>query len=293
MNEAPIKTLEEEVWEYVSTLRNSPEARMKSRELFYKKFGQENSSGQFGYGDSEISFLGWEVRSVLQPPDATPPGSAWWSHVNLWFIFLSELGARAYELGFSKPKLPIAAQFWIGFIETPSPASWYRAHNSSIIDGYLKYPDLAELETMPEKLFINMVLYRLLYAQSMVEGEFVFPKLGKILGDPRGGAVKFITSLDAYYPDHYPMTKEEINDILGKTHSLDEIGVKILDDVLIETELTTLYAHASEWNRQPLLKQLISTDKPCYPNNTILPDTQKSWLIRLLLWLRKVLFSKN
>ena len=286
-----LKKLEDEVWKYVETLRDSPEARLQSRDAFYKKYGQENGSEKFGYGDSEIAFFGWEERSVLRPPHADPPGSEWWSNVNLWFIYLSELGGKAYQVGFTKSKLPVAAQFWLTFIEEPGPLNWYRAHNSSIIDGYLTYPGLAEKESTPEKIFINMVLYRLLYAQSMVEGDFMLPKLGKVLGDPRGGAVQFITGLDAYYPDHYPMTQEEIREVLGKTHSLDELGVKFLDDVLIEPELTQLYNHASNWNKQPALNALIVNHQPAYPNGAHLPVTNKGCLISTLIWLRKIIFK--
>lgn len=284
--------LENEVWKYAETLRNRPEARLQSRDAFYIKYGQENTSEKYGYGASEIAFLGWEERCVLRPPDANPPGSAWWSNVNLWFIYLSELGAKAYQVGFPKSKLPVAAQFWVSFIEDPNPQIWYKAHNSSIIDGYLKYPQLAKKENFPEKIFINMVLYRLLFAQSMVEGKFLFPKLGKILGDPRGNSVEFITHLDAYYPSSYPMSKKDINEVLGKVHSLGELGVKFLDDVLIEPELTHLYHEASIWNKQAGLNLLIVHNKPAYPDHEHLPDTQKGFIIRVLLWIRK-LFSKK
>ncbi len=287
-----LQQLESEVWKYVETLRNSPQARLASRDAFYQKYGQENPSEKFGFGDSEIAFFGWEERSVLRPPHAEPPGSPWWSDVNLWFIYLSELGAKAYEVNFEKSKLPAPAQFWLTFIEEPNSINWYRAHNSGIIDGYLKYPDLAAKETVPEILFINMVLYRLLFAQSLVEGQFIFPKLSAILGDPRGTAVQFITHLDAYYPSHYPMTQEEIADVLGKTHSLDELGVKFLDDVLIEPELTRLYQLASDWNKQPGLNRLIVNHKPAYPPGINLPDTQKGCLISIMIWFRKLLFRK-
>jgi hypothetical protein len=292
MSNDNLRKLETEVWKYVETLRDSPEARVKSREVFYHKYGQEDKSERYGYGDSEIAFLGWEERCVLRPPDARPPGSAWWSNVNLWFIYLSELGAKAYDIKFPKAELPVATQFWISFIEEPTPQTWYKAHNSSIIDGYLKYPGFAKKETVPEKIFINMVLYRLLFAQSMVEGRFLFPKLGKILGDPRGNAVQFITHLDAYYPSSYPMSKKDINEVLGKVHSLGELGVKFLDDVLIEPELTRLYYEASTWNEQPGLNRLIVHHKPAYPDHEHLPDTHKGWFIKALIWIRK-LFMKH
>lgn len=286
-----LQELESEVWRYVETLRNSPEARLKSRDAFYKKYGVEDKADKYGYGDSEIAFFGWEERTVLRPPGANPPGSEWWSDVNLWFIYLSELGGKAYAVKFPKAQLPAPAAFWATFIEQPSSISWYRAHNASIIDGYLKYPRVAEKETIPEKVFINKVLYRLLFAQSLVEGKFIFPKLAKILGDPRGGAVKFITSIDEYYPDHYPMTEEEINEVFGKTHGLGELSVKFLDDVLIAPALIHLYQMASNWNKQPALHTLIADQKPAYPYGIHLPDTKKGWLIKLFVWLRKIFFK--
>lgn len=288
MKDGDLEKLEYDVWLYVETLRNSPQARMKSREIFYKKYGQEDDSKVYGFGDAEIAFLTWEDRAVIRPTDGRPPGSAWWSSVNLWFIYLSELAGKAFEIGFPPEKLPVPTQFWFEFIKVPNSVNWYRAHNSSIIDGYLKYPDLAALETVPEKIFINMVLYRLLFAQSLEEGQDSFPKLSKILGDPRGNSVQFITGLDPYYPDHYPMNEQEINEVLGKTHSLAEFTVKFLDDVLIEPELTYLYNAASIWNKQPDIVTMIKDHKPAYPYGKILPDTDKSTLINILIWFRQL-----
>jgi hypothetical protein len=39
-----LQQLESEVWKYAETLRDSPEARLKSRDTFYKKYGQEDPS---------------------------------------------------------------------------------------------------------------------------------------------------------------------------------------------------------------------------------------------------------
>ncbi len=85
------------------------------------------------------------------------------------------------------------------------------------------------------------------------------------------------------------MTKEEIADVLGKTHSLDELGVEFLDDVLIEPELTHLYNQASIWNKQPGLNNLIVNHKPAYPDGVPLPGTHKGFFINLLIRLRKLI----
>ncbi|MFD2200557.1 hypothetical protein [Shivajiella indica] len=293
MIKSSLELLEKEVWRYVETLKDSPEARLGSRKTFYKKYGRESKLFTFGFGDAEIAFLKWEERSVLHPPHAVPSGSEWWSSVNLWFIYLSELGAKAFESGLQKDLLPAPAQAWIDFIVNPSSSTWYRAHNSSIIDGYLKYPEIADKESLPEKVFINMVLYRLLFAQSMVEGDFLFAKLGKILGDPRGEAVKFITGFDAFYPKHYPMTQKEIKMVMGTTHNLGELGVQFMDDVLIEPELSHLYKLASEWNNQPALNGLIKNHRPSYPYGENLPNPKKGLAIRIMEWLRNIFFKNK
>ena len=286
-----LKEIEAEVWQYVETLRNSPPARLQSREAFYMKYGAGGLLDKFGYGDSEIAFINWEERGVLEPPTAQPPGSAWWSEVNLWFIYQSELGAKANEVGLPTSELPTAAQFWVAFIQKPSSENWYRAHNSTIIDGYLKYPHLAEKENQPEQIFMNMVLYRLMFAQSLVEGDFILPRLFKILANPKGDSVDLITHFDAFYPSHYPMTQEEIGDILGSAHNLAEFDVKFLDDVIIEPELTHLYQKAAVWNQQPDLNKLLVDHKPAYPTGVPLPS--RGWLIRFFTWLRRLIWGNS
>ncbi len=287
MNTNNLKEIESEVWNYVESLRNNPQTRLQLTEAFYQKYGKSDSNHPFGFGESAISFLKWEQRGVLNSPTFKLPGSAWWSEVNLWLIYHSELAEKAYEKGIPTNELSIPTQLWIYFIESPNPSTWYRAHNSSIIDGYFKYPHLAEKETKPEQIFINMVLYRLLFAQSLVEGDFILPQLAKIIANPRGGAVDFIVHLDGFYPEHYPLTKEEIQDILGKAHNLEEFGVKFLDDVLVEPELTGLYEKASIWNQQPDLIKLIVNHKPAYPHSLPRYSDKKGFLINLLIKIRK------
>jgi hypothetical protein len=45
--------------------------------------------------------------------------------------------------------------------------SWYRAHNASIVSAYLENRDLAELESMPERFFLNVALLRVLDAHAL------------------------------------------------------------------------------------------------------------------------------
>ena len=281
-----LKKIDREVCQFLDTVKHSPDARLKSREDFYKKYG-DATLGEYGYGNSELAFMKWENRRVLHS-DPNAPKSEWWDAINLRFIYLSELGAKARETNFPKNKLPVPARFWVEFIENPDATSWYRAHNSSIIDAYLKYPDLAKKENLPEQIFINVVLYRLLFAQAMVEGkDFAFGRLGKIFAHPKSSAVDLITQFESFYPENYPMTEEEQNHLLGKCHNLHALGMKFLDDVLIEPEFAALYKNASEWNQQPLLTQLLVANKPAYPDGIPKSEGKKNILIKWMMSARK------
>lgn len=283
-----LNKVEKDVKNFISKIKNDPAARLKSREDFYKRFGASDR-GEFGFGNSEIAFMKWENNRVIRSSDAATKGSEWWNAVNLWFIYLSELGAKAAESGIAKTAVPLPAQFWMDFIENPSDSSWYRAHNSSIIDGYLKYPMLAKKENHAEQILINIVLYRLLFAQAMVEGkDFAFGKLGKIFANPRGTAVNLITQFEYFYPHNYPMSPEDVRHLLGKSHDLGVFGMKILDDVLIEPEFAQLYQDASEWNKQPKLLNLLVANKPAYPDGIPKSEGEKKYLIRFLTYLRKL-----
>jgi hypothetical protein len=55
-----------------------------------------------------------------------------------------------------------AVRLWLEFIATPTPSHWYRAHNASIVAGYLEREGLAEEESAPERFFMNVALARAL-----------------------------------------------------------------------------------------------------------------------------------
>ena len=48
------------------------------------------------------------------------------------------------------------------------PGAWYRAHNGSVVAGYLEHRDLAEAENEAERFFMNVVLCRVLYTHALV-----------------------------------------------------------------------------------------------------------------------------
>ena len=50
----------------------------------------------------------------------------------------------------------------MSFAAHPTARAWYRAHNSSVVAGYLDRRDLAQQENAAERFFMNVVLCRVL-----------------------------------------------------------------------------------------------------------------------------------
>ena len=109
----------------------------------------------------------WQARrGVLEPLDASPPGSVWWRAVNERLLrdgceTIALLGGRAGEPSSQ------AVRLWLEFAATPTGRNWYRAHNASIVAGYLEHRGLAEAESAPERFFMNVALVRVLYAHAL------------------------------------------------------------------------------------------------------------------------------
>ncbi|MBI2793872.1 MAG: hypothetical protein HYX66_04380 [Ignavibacteria bacterium] len=280
-----LQKLEQEVWAYCLTMANDPQKRYESRCDFYRQFGL-TQEGQFGYGNSELAFMTWEMRGRL----VANGGSPWWSAVNLRFIYYSELGARALEAGIPIPEMPQPSQLWALYIQNRTESQWYRAHNGSILAGFEEYKTLCVHEVASEQSFINIVLYRLLYAQSMADGWSDLDALGKILADPRGDAVYFMTHLSDYYPPDYPMTSAEYKAMFGAVHNLEEFSEEFFDDVVVGTEFKRLYSRAGNENLAPYLPDYLTDGKPSYPSGVPVYIGKMFWLIRIFRIFWKWLF---
>ncbi|MEL6812237.1 MAG: hypothetical protein AAFP76_12980, partial [Bacteroidota bacterium] len=243
----------------------SPQGRYKLRYEFYQKYGHPIIKGQEGLGNSELAFIKWEIkRGVLNPMNDGHPGSPWWRRVNSYFLYLATLAQLIEESGETFEDLPVPVTHWLDYIKTPNECTWYRAHNSSIIAGYQAADSLAFDETIYEQYFMNIVLYRVLYAQSMVEG-VSFGILGKIFGNPRGDAVSIITDIEAFYPSHYPLSKEDIKYVTHRAHNFIGLIEDIFDKILILPHLHKLYTEAAQWNNSDFLLTYIHGNQPAYP----------------------------
>lgn len=85
-----------------------------------------------------------EVRVV----DVLPaPGSPWWRGVNERLLVDAELAAAAHEAGAPAAAVPSRARPWLAYVAAPSAASWFRAHNASVLHGYVAHVDAARAET--------------------------------------------------------------------------------------------------------------------------------------------------
>lgn len=247
-------------------IADNPQARLATRQAFYQRYGFSSQDG-FSYGDSELAFLKWEIRrGVLNPMSANPAGSHWWRNVNLDFIFHSELAGLMDQQDVSPTaETPAATLAWLNFLAHPTPTNWYRAHNTTILAGFEAKQAYMADEIALEREFINITLYRLLFAQALVEDATIFGNIGKWIADPRGFAVDFIVHLTNFYPNHYPLTEADRPLIEGTGHSIQALEVKILDRDIILPHLSKLYQAAAQWNNSPFLLTYEQDGVPVYP----------------------------
>ena len=243
--------LVKQVTELCQEIKNKPEARYATRKAFYTLYGLVENGGA-AYGRSELAFLEWEVnRGVLNPlDDPQQAGSEWWRNTNLNFIFYSELAGAMFAHKITHPDAPLCVHKWLDFLNEPSAQSWFIAHNSSILDGFNKYEGCTRLENKIEVEFINITLYRLLFAQAMVEGATLFPEIAEKIADPRSFGVELLVSLPDFYPDHYPLTPADIPIINGWVDTPEDHAVFLLDHIIL-ANIHNLYIEAAKWNESP------------------------------------------
>ena len=210
-----------------------------------------------------LSFMRWQAhRGLLNPLDASPSGSVWWRAMNERLL---REGCEAIALVGSLSGDPSsqAVRLWLEFIATPTPSHWYRAHNASIVAGYLEHEGLAEEESVPERFFMNVALARVLYAHALVAAPRLalgrFAPLARVLGDPRLGMVGAFLSLRRVIPNYYPLER----DVEWYVADEQRLG-RLLDYGVIVPRLQRLY----EWSADELgelhLLNLIRDGNPIY-----------------------------
>ena len=246
----------------VAALRDDPAARLAlMARVFHGPTG--SAPRHLPFRRAALSFMRWQLRrGVLSPLDASPPGSVWWRAVNERLL---RDGCETVALLGGSPGEPSshAVRLWLKFAESPTGRNWYRAHNSSIVAGYLEHRDLADAESEPERFFMNVALARVLYAHSLAgaPGLALGPlaPLGHVLGDPRLGMAGAFLSLRRVLPDRYPLALDV------KRYIADEQRLgRMLDYAVIVPRLQRLYEWSADELGEPQLLELVRDGNPIY-----------------------------
>ncbi|RKE00435.1 hypothetical protein [Catellatospora citrea] len=246
----------------VAAVADSPRQRIALLARTYRgPFGR--APRHLPFRRAAMSFMRWQAdRGVLDPLTAWPPGSRWWRAVNDRLLRDGwEAMARAGGMP-GQPSSP-AVGLWTAFVDRPTARNWYRAHNASIVGGYLDHRDLAERESMPERFFLNVVLLRVLYAHALVAAPRLalgrLAVLGRFLGDPRLGMTGVFLSLGRVLPDRYPLAAE-LRGYLAQEHHLG----RMLDYGVIQPRLQLLYDWSAGELDLPGLCDLVHDGNPTY-----------------------------
>jgi hypothetical protein len=210
-----------------------------------------------------LSFMRWQAnRGVLDPLDASPPGSVWWRAVNEQLL---RDGCEAVALvgGLAGEPSSQPVRLWLEFIARPTGRNWYRAHNASIVAAYLEHRDLAQAESAPERFFMDVALVRVLYAHALVGAPGLalgrFAPLGRLLGDPRLGMAGVFLSLRRVLPNRYPLALDVERYIADE----QRLG-RLLDYAVIVPRLQRLYEWSSTELGEPRLLELVRDGNPIY-----------------------------
>jgi hypothetical protein len=248
--------------EQVAAVRDDPAARLAlMAQVFHGPTGR--APRHLPFRRAALSFMRWQARrGVLNPLDTSPPGSVWWRAVNERLLrdgceTIALLGGLAGEPSSQ------AVGLWLEFGARPTGRNWYRAHNASIVAGYLENRSLAEAEGAPERFFMNVALARVLYAHALAAAPRLalgrLAPLGRLLGDPRLGMAGAFLSLRRVLPNRYPLARDVERYIADE----QRIG-RILDYAVIVPRLQRLYEWSAEELAEPLLLGLVRDGNPIY-----------------------------
>ncbi len=186
----------------VAAVRDDPDGRLALASRFYdRRIGRKSIRS---YRRAEMAFMRWQIRrGVLAAPNVERPGSPWWRAVNEGLLVDTWEADRLVGGGLGDATRPSVAR-WVSFLYRPSGASWYRAHNASIVAGYIAHRDLAQAEHPLERFFMDVALVRVLFAECMLSAPRValgrFAAAGRPLADPRWRGADVFLSLHNILP---------------------------------------------------------------------------------------------
>jgi hypothetical protein len=246
----------------VAAVRNDPDGRLALLARTYQG-PTGRAPRHLPFRRAALSFMRWQAhRGLLNPLDASPPGSVWWRAVNERLL-RDGCESVALSSGMAGEPSSQAVWLWLEFIEVPTARNWYRAHNASIVSSYLEHRELAEAESRPERFFMNVALARVLYADALVGAPRLavgrFAPLGRLLGDPRLGMAGAFLSLRRVLPNRYPLDRDV------ETYIADEQRLgRLLDYAVIAPRLQRVYEWSAEELGEPRLLELVRDGNPIY-----------------------------
>ncbi|MEV4537093.1 hypothetical protein AB0J82_25270 [Asanoa sp. NPDC049518] len=242
----------------LAAVRDHPRQRIELlARTYHGPFG--HAPKHLPFRRAALSFMRWQAgRGVLDP--AT--GSQWWRAVNDRLI-RDGCEAMARSGGLAGASSDPTVDQWTAFVDEPTAGNWYRAHNASIVAGYLASRSLAEREPAPERFFLNVVLLRVLYTHALVAAPKLalgpFAILGRTVGDPRLGGAGVFLSLRRVLPDRYP-ADDELRSYLDHENRFG----RLLDYGVIQPRLQRLYEWSARELNQPDLCHLVRDGNPTY-----------------------------
>ena len=246
----------------VAAARDDPAARLAlMARVFHGPTGR--APRHLPFRRAALSFMRWQARrGVLNALDASPPGSAWWRAVNERLL-LDGCETIALLGGLTGQPSSQAVRLWLAFGMRPTGRNWYRAHNASVLGGYLEHRDLAETESAPERFFMNVALVRVLYAHALVGAPELalgrLAPLGRLVADPRVGMAGAFLSLGRVLPNRYPLA-DHVDSYIAEEQRLG----RMLDYAVIVPRLQRLYEWSAEELAEPRLLELVHDGSPIY-----------------------------
>ena len=243
-------------------MRDDPAARLAlMARVFHGPTG--HAPRHLPFRRAALSFMRWQAgRGVLNPLDASPPGSVWWRAVNERLL---RDGCETVALlsGLAGEPSSQAVRLWLEFGARPTGRNWYRAHNASIVGSYVDHRGIAEAESSAERFFMNVALARVLYAHALNAAPRLalgrLAPVGRLVGDPRLGMAGAFLSLRRVLPNRYPL----IHDVERYIADEQRLG-RMLDYAVIVPRLQRLYEWSAGELADPRVLGLVRDGNPIY-----------------------------
>lgn len=233
------------------------DARLLATQEYFGRRGygfkhKANTGAPYGYGEGQVSFTRWELeRGVFHPMK----GSAWWQAMNANILNDMEQAALIYELELINSVEAITNRkgvlAWLGYLINPNEKSWYLAHNTSVMEGYVANAHLVRQESLLEQIFVCNVLSHVLFAEAMVNDKTILPSefanpagttflhlfdnIIPELKDVYVDSVEVAVTISLFYPMNYPLHEPFQGLLIAETYEFDrasEIATLVRQNII-------------------------------------------------------------